>query len=301
MQAMRSGVQEFLPQPIDAAVLQQTLLRFMKERGAPDPGALEKLIVVMGSKGGVGATTVAVNLGVQLAQAIQKRVVLLDFARPLGHVALLLDLQTRFSIRDAVENVEHLDGHFLGGLLTRHKSGLEVLAGASYPDEWQHISVPGLAQVVKAAQSSWDIALVDLGSVYSPEWSSVLQLSRLVILVAEADVPALWAVERHISAITSLGLDPERFRIVINRWHRSDEEALKPFEKRIKRSIFARLPNDFRQVSEAHNLGVPLSRNHNDALTSKFRQLASQLAGISPAAGAKRSAIFNLFARPSER
>ncbi len=301
MQAMRSGVQEFLPQPIDSAVLRETLLRFIKERGAADPGALEKIVVVMGSKGGVGATTVAVNLGVQLAQLSQKRVVLLDFARPLGHVSLLLDLQTRFSIRNAVENLEHLDGHFLGGLLTHHKSGLEVLTGASYPDEWQHISVQGLAQVVNAAQSSCDFVLIDLGSVSSPEWTSVLQLSRLMILVAEASVPALWALERHISAITSFGLDPERFRIIINRWHRSDEEVLKTFEKRIKRPIFARLPNDFRQVSEAINLGVPLSRNHNDSLTSKFQQLASQLAGISPAVDAKRGVILNLFSRSSTR
>ncbi len=301
IKAMRSGVQEFLPQPIDPAALKEALARFIEARGETDSGEVEKLIVVMGSKGGVGTTTVAVNLGVQLAQVGKHNVILLDLARPLGHVGLLLDLQCRFTVRDAIENLERLDGHFLGGLLTRHKSGLDVLAGTSTPDEWQHIPVPGLTRVVNVAQSRSDSVVIDLGTVYSSEWSSVLHLARTIVLVAEANVPALWTLERHISTISSFGLDPERFRIIINRWHRTDEEALKAFEKKIRRPIFARLPNDFRQVSEAINLGMPLSKNHNDPLVVKFRQLACDLAGISPTTAAKRGTIFNLFSPPSTK
>ncbi len=297
MQAMRSGMQEFLSQPIDAAALQQILERFIKERGpSAEPEALEKLTVVMGSKGGVGATTVAVNLAVQLASLTKTRVVLLDFARPLGHVSLLLDLQPRFSIRDAVENLERLDSHFFSGLLTRHKSGLDVLAGTSDPDEWFHIPVPVLPRVVNVAQSSCDHLLMDLGSMYSSEWSSVLHLARTMIVVAQADVPALWTLERHIAAMKGFGLDPERLKIVINRWHRNDDEALKTFERKVRRPIFARIPNDFRQVSEAVNLGTPLSRNHQDPLISRFRQMASQLGGVAPPSGGKRGgSLLNLF------
>ncbi len=297
MQAMRSGMQEFLRQPIEATTLQEVLERFIKARGpSAEPEAVEKLTVVMGSKGGVGATTVAVNLGVQLASLTKKRVVLLDFARPLGHVSLLLDLQPRFSIRDAIESLERLDSHYFTGLLTRHKSGLEILAGTTDPDEWFHIPVPVLPRVVNVAQSSCDYLLMDLGSVYSSEWSSVLHLARTIVVVAQADVPAMWTLERHVAAMKGFGLDPDRLQIVINRWHRNDDEALKAFEKKVKRSIFARIPNDFRQVSEAVNLGAPLSRNHQDPLMSRFRQMASQLAGVAPPAGGKRGGtIRNLF------
>ncbi len=295
MRAMRSGVQEFLHQPIDAAALRKTLACFIKERGPAETGATKKLIVVIGSKGGVGTSTVAVNLGVQLTELTQKRVVLLDFARPMGHVSLLLDLQPRFSIRDAVENLERLDGHFFGGLLTRHRSGLNVLAGTSHADEWLQISVPTLASVVNVAQSSCDFALIDLGSMYSSEWTSVLRQARTIILVAEANVPALWTLARHISHIASFGLDPERFRIIINRWRRQDEEALKSVEKNTKRPIFARLPDDFQQVSEATNLGMPLSKNHDDSLGIRFRELACRLVGIAPATKEKRGALTKLF------
>ena len=110
-----------------------------RRRATAHGAAAEKLIVVMGSKGGVGATTVAVNLGVQISTHAQKRTVLLDLARPLGNAHLLLDLHPRFGIRDAIENLDRLDSHFFAGLLERHKSKLEILGGAMQPEEWQNI------------------------------------------------------------------------------------------------------------------------------------------------------------------
>lgn len=301
LQAMRSGVQEFLPAPVNATVLQETLSRFTQESEAAGASSAGKLIVLMGSKGGVGTSTVAVNLGVQLAQSTKKRVVLLDFARPVGHLALLLDLRPRFSLRDALENLERLDSHFFSGLLTQHKTGLEVLAGVSHPESWQQISVPALPRVVNVAQSTADFVLMDYGSGYSPDWDSTLQLARMILLVAESNVPSLWALERQVSALAAFGRDPDRIRIVINRWSRKDEEALKTVQKSLKRPIFARLSNDFRQVSEATNLGMPLSKNHNNPLLSQFRELANQLAGTTSLGRPQRNGLLNLFLFPKTR
>ena len=135
LQAMRNGVQEFIPRPIDIAKLQETLRRFLLESGEHDAALRERLFVVMGSKGGVGASTVALNLAVQLSRISTKRVGLIDFGFPLGHACLLLDLHPQFYIRDALDNLERLDSHLLSGLLTRHKSGLDVMAGAMHAEE----------------------------------------------------------------------------------------------------------------------------------------------------------------------
>ena len=301
MHAMRSGVREFLAHPVEATVLEAALRRFIEEQLPSEKTAERKLLVVMGSKGGVGTTTVAVNLSAQLSKATQKRVVLLDLARPLGHVSLLLDLQARFTICDAVTNLERLDSHFFNALLTHHeKSGLEILAGTVDPDDWFSIPTPSLTRVVNVAQGCSNYLLMDVGSSYSADWKPVIRLARMIILVAEADVPALWTLERHLAKLTSWGLTAEQCRIVINRWHRSDEEALKAFEKRTKYEIFARLPNDFRQVNEAVNLGTPLSRNHNNPLVSNFQQLASRLAGVVVSNQAKKNTIFGLFNAPKK-
>ncbi len=304
MQAMRSGVREFLAHPVDTISLEAALKRFIEEQTPGEKSLERKLIVVMGAKGGVGSTTVAVNLGAQMARMTQKRVILIDLARPMGHVSLLLDLRSRFSIRDATGNLERLDSHFFNALLTLHeKSGLEVLAGVTDPDEWEEILPSALLRVINVAQSCCTHLVMDLGSTYSIQSRPLLRMARMVMMVAEADVPALWTLEKHLTKMASWGIEPSQCRVIINRWHRSDEDAIKAFEKRTKQPVFARLPNDFRQVSESINLGTPLSRNHNNPLVSNFQQLASSLAGIATVTEQvkKSNTIFGLFSNTPKR
>jgi len=288
LDAMRSGVQDFMPKPVTVEALRNMLSRVSGELESTETPSLNKLIVVMGSKGGVGTTTVTVNLGVQLATYARKKVVILDFAKPLGNVHLFLDLHPRFGVRDAVENLNRLDSHFFSGLLTRHKTKLEILGGTAQPEEWQTIHVSLLERVVNVAQNNFDVVLLDMGSQFSSEWSPILRMSRMVMIVAEANVPALWTLDRRLVALSGFGMEPDRARIIINRWHKGDEEVLKSIEKSVNRPIFACIPNDFRKASEAVNLGTPLLQNHNNLLSNRYRQIAGQLSGMDSASEPKK-------------
>jgi pilus assembly protein CpaE len=301
LEAMRCGVQDFLPKPVDADTLKEILSRFMQETDVRDHSSLDRLIVVMGSKGGVGATTVAVNLGVQLSTFGRKKVALLDFAQPLGNAHLLLDLHPKFSVRDAVDNMDRLDSHFFSGLLTRHKTKLEILGGATQPEEWQNIKVPTLERVVNVAQNNFDLVLLDMGSQFSSEWSSILRAARMILVVAEANVPALWTLERRLLALKGFGIETERARVIINRWHKGDEEVLKSIQKDLNRPVFACLPNDFRMASASVNLGTPLQENHNNILSNRYRQIAAQLAGLDVTPASKKGALGGLFSFQAKR
>lgn len=299
MNAMRSGVQEFLPSPLTAAGVHEALTRFQDGTASAVKEAQQKLIIVMGSKGGVGSSTIAVNLAVQLVHMTERRVVLLDFARPIGHAGLMLDLHSRYSLRDATESIDRLDSHFFAGLLSRHKTGLEVLHGISHPEEWHQISNHALPSIVNVAQSSFDYVVMDYGSIYTLAWISeaVLRLARTTLLVAEANVPALWTLERHMSGLTAVGFNSDQIRIVINRWTRGDDEALKSLEKKLRRPVFSRIPNDFRQVSESVNMGTPLSKDQSNPLVSQIQNLILQL-GISraePSLQARRDGLGGMF------
>jgi len=297
LEAMRSGVQDFIAKPVEEASLRDLLQRMEKDLHSKEREFVsnDKLIVIMGAKGGVGATTVAVNLGVQLATFARKRTVLLDFARPLGNAHLLLDLHHRFGLRDSVENLERLDSHFFAGLLTTHKTKLELLGGVTQPEEWQDIDVGVLDRVVNVAQNSFDIVLVDMGSQFSSEWSAILRMARLILIVAEANVPSLWTLERRLMALKGFGIEANRARIIINRWHKGDDEILKSIEKQISRPVFACFPNDFRKASQAMNLGTPLQENHNNILNNRYRQVAGQLVGIDSTIVEKKGALSGLF------
>jgi len=301
LEAMRCGVQDFLPKPVDVDSLKEILSRFIQDLDLKDHSSLDRLIVVMGAKGGVGATTVAVNLGVQLSTYARKRVALLDFARPLGNAHLLLDLHPKFGVRDAVDNMDRLDSHFFAGLLTRHKTKLEILGGATQAEEWQTIAIPPLERVVNVAQNNFDIVLLDLGSQFSSEWSTVLRMARMILVVAEANVPALWTMERRLLAMKGFGIDPDRTRVILNRWHKGDEDVLKSIQKDINRPVFACLPNDFRMASASVNLGTPLQENHNNVLSSRYRQIAAQLAGLDVVPSPKKGSLGGLFSFQAKR
>jgi pilus assembly protein CpaE len=244
---------------------------------------------------------VAVNIGVQLSTFARKRVALLDFANPLGNVHLLLDLHPKFTVRDAVDNMDRLDSHFFAGLLTHHKTKLEILGGVTQPEEWQSINIPSLERVVNVAQNTFDMVLLDMGSQFSSEWTSILRMARMILIVAEANVPALWTLERRLLALKGFGIDPERARVIINRWHKGDEEVLKGVQKDINRPVFASLPNDFRMASAAVNLGTPLQENHNNVLSSRYRQIAAQLAGLDVVPITKKGSLGGFFSFPSKR
>ena len=301
LDAMRSGVQDFIPKPAEGHTLTELLQRISIDVQGKDVVGNDRLIVFMGAKGGVGTTTVAVNLGVQLASFARKRTALLDFARPLGNAHLLLDLHLRFGLRDTIANLDRLDSHFFAGLLTAHKTKLELLGGVTQPEEWQEIDVTRLDRVVNVAQNSFDLVLMDMGSQFSSECSAILRMARLILIVAEANVPALWTLERRLLALKGFGIDPSRARVIINRWHKGDDEVLKSIEKQISKPVFACFPNDFRKVSQAMNLGTPLQENHNNTLNDRYRQVAGQLVGIDPTLKEKKGPLSGLFSFPAKR
>ena len=301
LDAMRSGVQDFVIKPAVPEALRDIFVRFQQEGRSVERKSAEKLIVLMGSKGGVGTTTVAVNLGVQLCMFAHKRTILLDFARPLGNAHLLLDLNPRFGIRDAIENIDRLDSHFFEGLLTTHKTKLQLLGGALHPEVWQSIAATLLDRVANVAQTNCDVVLADVGSQFGSDWTSMLRASRMILVVTETNVPALWTLERRLSALEGLGIASEKIRVVVNRWQKGDQETLKSVEKNIKRPIFAFLPNDFRKASSSVNLGTPLMENHNNNLSNQYRKLASLLSGMDAVPEAKRTGIGNFFSFQAKR
>jgi pilus assembly protein CpaE len=303
MRAMRHGVREFLRKPLEVPLLREVLARFEQERGTVAAVAPKKLIAVIGAKGGVGTTTVAVNLGVQLARISQRRVVLLDLARPMGYASLMLDLQPKFSLRDATQRSDRLDTHLLEGLVTPHKSGLGVLAGISEPNDWSAISLGAIPPIAEVAQDASDYVVADLGVFCPPEWTSLLSGARCTLMVSEAHVASLWAAERQVAALAARDVDPTSLRLVINRWHRRDEGVLKRVEERTKRNVFLRLPNNFPKVNDAVTTGIPIADNHDNAIVSRLREFAVEIVGglAAPRATPRRGGLGNFFSSNSSR
>jgi len=159
-----------------------------------------QITIVTGSKGGVGTSTVALNLGVQLAMQTKKRVVLIDLARPFGQIAMMLDLEPRFTVLDALERIGRLDSALLASLAMRHKVGIEVLAGPLHApmsaEQRQSVTLQSLTRLIAIAARAYDFAIVDIGVVNAAEWAPVLGDARTILLVAEPSLLALGMRQR---------------------------------------------------------------------------------------------------------
>ena len=239
----------------------------------------ENIVIATGSKGGVGTTTVALNLAVQVAMQTRKRVGLLDLARPFGQISLMLELEPRFTILDALERIERLDEPLLASMAMRHKTGVEILAGplhaAMKAEQRQSVTLAALTRLVEIAARAFEFVVIDMGVVNAAEWAPVLRHAAILLLVAEPSVLALGMIARHISAAAPAGVDCERIHVIVNRWRQNDDAVLADFEKRAPRPVLVRLPNDYRQVTEALALAVPLTGSSNNLLLSRYRALAA--------------------------
>jgi pilus assembly protein CpaE len=242
----------------------------------------DRITIVTGSKGGVGTTTVALNLAVQLAMQTRKRVGLLDLARPFGQISLMLDLEPRFTILDALERIARLDEALLASMAMRHKTGLEILAGPLHApmkaEQRQNVTLAALARLIEIAGRAFEFTVVDMGVVNAAEWAPVLSQAGTLLLVAEPSVLALGMIARHISAARPAGVDCDRIQVIVNRWRQNDDAMLASFEKQTMRPILTRLPNDYRQLTEALTLGMPLTGSSNNLLLSRYRALAAWVA-----------------------
>ena len=295
LEAMRSGVRDFLQKPFNRGEVlallgrlgEQCQVETEKKKGSG------KLFAVLGTKGGVGSSTVAVNLAVQMARSSGKRTLLLDFSRPLGDVAALLDLRPSFQIRDAIENVKRLDSTMFASLLAAHRSGLKVLAGAARLEDWQDASPATIERIIEIAQREFDLVVMDLGAFYSPDWRNVFHRSE-ILLISEADLPGLAKLHKHLGALAGLRVEASRVRLVINRWHRHDEEALEKIARTTGMAVFARLPNNFKEVTDATLRGVPVAKS-GDPLAAGFAKIAAGLAGTGKSAAPKKSLLGQFF------
>lgn len=242
-----------------------------------------KITIIAGAKGGVGTSTVTLNLAVQLAVQARQRVALVDLARPFGQISLMLDFEPRFTVLDALARIDRLDENVLASLATRHKSGIEVLAGprhaAMNPAERQSVTLEALCRLLEIADRAYDLTLVDIGVVNPADWAPVLQRAHTLLLISEPSALSLGMIERHTTAAEHGGIERERIHVVVNRWRQNDDEALASFEKSGERPVLARLPNDYRQLTEAVQFGIPLMVTANNALVCRYRDLAGWLGG----------------------
>ena len=292
VRCMRAGAREYLTQPFAASTIAEALVRASVRRpaGRPPKKAAGKLLLFVGAKGGSGVTTIATNFALALAQESGKNTMLIDLALPLGDAALDLGINTQYSTANALQNYERLDSNFLSTLLTKHSSGLSVLAA---PDQYIQVQTSDEAvdRLVAVSRQGFDYVVVDGGSRLGIAAKSLFDEAAIVYLVTQVSIPELRNSNRLITEFFKAG--SAKLEIVLNRFTpRSlgiDEEHV---TKALTRPAQWKVPGDYLAARRAQNTATPLALE-DSPISRIVRQMARTACGLP--ANADKKSRFSLF------
>lgn len=294
VRCMRAGAREFLTQPFAQGTIAEAMVRASVRRPAIKPvkvrKATGKLFVFLGAKGGSGVTTLACNFGVSLAAESGQTALLIDLHLPLGDAALDLGITAQYSTINALQNAPRLDSNFLSKLLTKHSSGLSVLAapGKFTPVQTNNDEIDKLLTV---ARQDFDFVVVDAGTRLDLASSTLFDQATTIYLVTQVSIPELRNSNRLVSEF--FVKTANKLEIVLNRYTpRSlgvDEEHI---TKALTRPATWRVPNDYATARRTQNTATPLSLE-DSPISRVIRQMARTASGV--AAVPEKKKKFGIF------
>ncbi len=283
LKAIRAGAKEFLPLPIEVEELHGALDRVMQTRYGSIEGKTRgcKMIAVAGATGGVGCTSLAVNIGCNLAARSENSVALVDLDLALGDADVFLDTIPDYSLVDVTENVSRLDFHLLRKSLTKHSSGLYLLPRPVQLQDLELINSESIRKVFGLLRASFSHVVIDVSKSYSAVDLTALELSNDVLLIVQLDLPCLRNMVRLLMSLQQVESIRDKVKVVVNRIGlESGQISLKKAKETIGREVFYQIPNDYRTMVEMRNNGLPLiEQAPKAAITQAVQQLTDLLVG----------------------
>lgn len=286
LRAMRAGAKEFLTQPISSEELVAALERIAHARSGGARGKMRGCtsIAVAGSSGGVGTTSLAVNIGCALAADESNSVALVDLDMAVGDADVFLDAIPDYTLVDVAENVARLDFSLLKKSMTKHASGLYLLPRPVNLQDVPLISPEDFGRVVGLLKATFSHLIFDLSKSYNEVDQVAMREAKHLMLVTQLDLPGLRNVVRLLMSFDQIDGMREKTKVVINRLGLdNDHIGVKKAQETINSEIFATVPNDYRSMAEARNNGVPLTiEAPKAAITKSVVDLADSLCGNGP-------------------
>jgi pilus assembly protein CpaE len=283
LRAMRAGTKEFIQQPLNEREIQSALSGFkkrQKQSAISKPLHNGQIIHVIGAKGGVGTTTVAVNLAMVLAEMKKAgSVALVDLNTVFGEIPLFLSVKPTFHWGHITKNVDRLDTEFLLNTMAKHKSGVHILPSPSYLNGHLPATAEIMERLLEAMKHTFDYIIVDGGQSLDGPSIKVMEMSETILLVTLLSLPCLNNTQNLLKSLNNVGtVDQEKLRLIINRYLKKSDISIEDAEKSVRQEIFWNIPNDYKTTMSAINRGIALHDISSKApITKNFMALTDSL------------------------
>lgn len=310
--AMAAGAREYLVKPFSANDLANAIRRVNESQqrrniylspslsAAASPTIRSKrgkIITFFCTKGGVGKTTLACNLAVNLALEYKKKVALVDLDLTAGDVAVMLNINAKNTIADMVQEQENLDLQLIEAFLVPHLSGARVLVAPLSPEQAELVNIHHIDQLLKILKENYDYVIVDTAPVYTDINLGVIEASDSILLVLNQDLTTLKHVKKTQEILEALSYI-SRAKAILSQ-QSSEGLKVKQIEKTLGISLTAVVPEDFKTVKNAINKGIPfvMSQPHSK-VSSGISNLIDALDITKPEEnreGSKKSIVMRMF------
>ncbi len=280
LSAMRAGAKEFLTAPVSLDDMMSALSRISESKyGGDGTNRSTKIIAVAGASGGVGCTSIAVNLGCVLADNPENTVALVDLDLAMGDADVFLDTIPDYSLVDVTENIARLDFQLLKRSLTKHSSGLYLLPRPVQLQDVSLITQDNLRKVFGLLKATFTHIVIDVSKGFTTTDLAAFEFANDVLMIVQLDLPCLRNLVRLQMSFDEIEEMCDKLKIVVNRVGlESGQIKLKKAKETIGRDIYYQFPNDYRTMIEVRNNGVPLLEQAPKApITVALRGLADSL------------------------
>lgn len=214
-----------------------------------------KVITVFSAKGGLGKTTIATNLAVQLA-AGNKKVVLLDLDLQFGDVHIFMDVEPKETIADLVQDMDSLSIDSVRSYMTVHPSGVHIISAPKSPEYADVVSGDRIQALLGLLRSYYDYVIIDTATNFSDATISALEAATLILFVTGLDVSILKNSKLAIGILESLG-QKKKVRTLINRAVEINSITTADVQRIVDAPILSQIPSDYMTAVAALNRGQP--------------------------------------------
>ena len=254
--ALRAGLTDVIEAPLSIPKLTEAMgqvERLQKRRASttlpPEPFAAEPtrgtVITVMSAKGGSGKIVFATNVAMLLATlGNAEEVVMVDGDLQFGDVCLVLQLEPKFTIVNAAHDLAQLDDQMLNSILTRHPSGMRVLAAPLEPAFADEISTAAMTEIVEKLRGMFKYVVIDTASLLDELLLSLLERADKVVFIVDMDLPSVKNAKLALETLRLLKFPASKIELVLNRSNAKARLDEKEIERSLKMKISASVPSD---------------------------------------------------------
>jgi pilus assembly protein CpaE len=246
--------------------------------GDREPGMV---VAVFSPKGGVGRTTVAVNLAVAAATELGRKVVLVDGSFQFGDVGVLLNLNPRNkSIADLAPELETGEPESLDTFVINHSTGIRVLLAPPSPEMAELVTPNAIRKVIEKLRMQSDLVVVDCASAFNETTIAILDAADVILTMLSLEITSIKNMRLFLEVAEQLGYESGKVKLVLNRADSTLGIRVADVEHSIGRKVDHTIVSDGRSVVYALNRGVPFFLSNKEAQVSQdILRLASALVG----------------------